>query len=38
MFLAKASAFDEFLEEHDGFRSTSHDDSIDEQVGLIEIF
>ena len=38
MFLAKASTFDEFLEEHDGFRSTSHDYSINEQVGLKEIF
>ena len=38
MFLAKASTIDEFLEEHDGFRSTSHDYSINEQVGLKEIF
>ena len=38
MFLAKASTIDEFLEKHYGFRSTSHDYSINEQVGLKEIF
>ena len=34
MFLAHFSTFDEFLQEHDGFRGTGHDDGIDEQVGL----
>jgi hypothetical protein len=34
VFLAHVSTFDEFLEEHDGFRGTGHDDGIDEQVGL----
>ena len=34
VLLIKVSIFNELLEEHDRFRGTGHDDSIDEQVGL----